>query len=355
MLKLLFLSTAVSPLGSGLGGGVELTLSNVTLSLLQRGHHVDVLAPQGSTLKGHRVIEIPGQLQNPPENQSRHYWTVLPPNSALANMWEYARQVEKNYDLIVNFSYDWLPFFLTPFFTRPVAHLVTLASITDAMDDVIEKVATRFPGTIGVHSFAQAETYSFSECCRCLPNSLDLSLYEFNNDPIQKLAWVGRISPEKGLEDAVTAAYKTGMRLKVYGMIQNEQYWQQLKTDFPWYVIEYEGHWQTERLQKELGQCQALLVTPHSEDTLGNVAIEAMACGVPIVAYRRGDMTEIVRDGQTGLLVEPDDVFGLVNAVRRLGTLDRKACRLQAEKEFSLPALGERFEQWFKDILQGKS
>ncbi len=95
-------------------------------------------------------------------------------------------------------------------------------------------------------------------------------------------------------------------------------------------------------------------MTPHSDDSLGNVAIEAMACGVPIVAYRRGDMTEIVRDHQTGYLVEPDDVFGLVNAIRRLDKIDRKACRKQAEKEFSLDALGDRFEQWFQDMLRAK-
>jgi UDP-glucose:tetrahydrobiopterin glucosyltransferase len=354
-LKLLFLSTAVGPLGSGLGGGVELTLRNIAKALSQRGYTVDIVAPKGSALAGISVIEIDGDLHTNPPLHERNYPVIMPPHSVLGNMWEYAWNHQGDYDIIVNFAYDWLPFYLTPLFQKPIAHLLSMASVFETMDRVIEKVAIAFPGTIGVHSFAQGETYNFSERCRCLSHSLDLSLYEFNNAPIQKLAWVGRISPEKGLEDAVAAAYKSGMRLKVYGMIQNESYWQKVQSDFPWYVMEYQGAWQTETLQKELGQCQALLVTPHSDDSLGNVAIEAMACGVPIVAYRRGDMTEIVRDYQTGYLVEPEDVFGLVNAIRRLDQINRHACRQQAEQEFSLDALGDRFEQWFQDILRAKN
>jgi UDP-glucose:tetrahydrobiopterin glucosyltransferase len=354
-LKLLFLSTAVAPLGSGLGGGVELTLRNIAKSLSQRGYTIDIVAPKGSAVTGISVKEIDGDLHTNPPIHERHNPVIMPPNSVLGNMWEYAWNHQGDYDIIVNFAYDWLPFYLTPLFQKPIAHLLSMASVSETMDRVIEKVAIAFPGTIGVHSFAQAETYNFSERCRCLSNSLDLSLYEFNNEPIKKLAWVGRISPEKGLEDAVAAAYKSGMRLKVYGMIQHESYWQKVQSEFPWYVMEYQGSWQTETLQKELGQCQALLVTPHSDDSLGNVAIEAMACGVPIVAYRRGDMTEIVRDHETGYLVEPDDVFGLVNAIRRLDKIDRHACRRQAEKEFSLDALGDRFQQWFQDILRAKN
>jgi UDP-glucose:tetrahydrobiopterin glucosyltransferase len=87
-------------------------------------------------------------------------------------------------------------------------------------------------------------------------------------------------------------------------------------------------------------------------EAFGNVAIEALACGVPVIAYRRGGPSEIVRHGETGWLVEPDSVTGLVEAIGRIDQLNRAACRQQAEQAFSLPALGERFEQWFREILQ---
>ncbi|HCF27503.1 MAG TPA: UDP-glucose--tetrahydrobiopterin glucosyltransferase, partial [Cyanobacteria bacterium UBA11049] len=80
-------------------------------------------------------------------------------------------------------------------------------------------------------------------------------------------------------------------------------------------------------------------------------AIEALACGVPVISYRRGGPAEIIQDGKTGFLVEPDSVDGLVEAIARLDQIDRYTCRKKAETEFSLKALGDRFERWFWDIL----
>jgi UDP-glucose:tetrahydrobiopterin glucosyltransferase len=74
--------------------------------------------------------------------------------------------------------------------------------------------------------------------------------------------------------------------------------------------------------------------------------MEALACGTPVVAYRRGGPAEIVRDGETGFLAEPDSVEALTTALGRIDRLERRACRNQAEREFSLAALGERAEAW---------
>ena len=81
-------------------------------------------------------------------------------------------------------------------------------------------------------------------------------------------------------------------------------------------------------------------------EAFGNVAIEALACGVPVISYRRGGPTEIIRDGVTGWLVEPDNINQLVNAIQKIDKIDRLACRQQAEMEYSLDALGDRIEQW---------
>lgn len=350
-LKLLFLSTPVGAIGSGVGGGVELTLTNIAQEMLRRGHIVNVVAPSGSVVKNIPVIEIAGELQTPAQTQTRNEPIILPKNSVLANMWDYARQVESDYDLIVNFSYDWLPLYLTPFFSCPIAHLISMGSLTDAMDCIIEQVATNFLGTVGVHTLSQAQTFTFADKCRCLANGMDLSIYQFCAQPSDFLAWVGRIAPEKALEDAVAAAQITGIPLKIFGFKQNEQYWQEICQKYADAPIEYLGFLPTEDLQKELGKCRALLVTPRWVEAFGNVAIEALACGVPVIAYRRGGLTEIVKDGETGFLVEPDSVDGLVSAIRQLDNIDRCACRQQAEIEYSQQAMGDRTEQWFRDIL----
>ena len=351
-LKLLLFSTSVGALGSGLGGGVELTLKNIAHALQQRGHQITIVAPSNSVLEGVSLVTIAGELQTTAQTQGRNAPITLPKNSVLANMWAYARQNQPDYDLLINFAYDWLPFYVTPFFDRPIAHLVSMGSLTDAMDQVIEQVALEFPGTIAVHSHAQAKTFEFADQCRNVQNGFDLSLYKFCARPKHQLAWVGRIAPEKGLEDAVAAAQIVGTPLKIWGVIQDTAYWNQICADYPDAPIDYCGFLPTSELQHRLGQSQALLMTPRWIEAFGNVAIEALACGVPVIAYRRGGPAEIVRDGETGWLVEPDRVDELVSAISKLDRLDRPACRRQAEAEYSLDAMGDRLEAWFEAILK---
>ncbi len=351
MLKLLFLSTPVGPLGSGLGGGVELTLYNLAEEMQRRGHQVRVVAPTGSVLNNIQIVEIPGNLQIPAQTQSRDVPISLPSDSVLANIWEYAHTVAQEYDLLVNFAFDWLPFYLTRFFTTPIAHFISMGSLSDALDLVMTRVAKAKQGTFGVYTRSQAETFPFADACTILGSAVDLSVYDFCAQPDDYLGWVGRIAPEKGLEDAVAAAVKTGIPLKIWGKIQDQQYWEKINQDYPEGAREYCGFLPTRELQAQLRRCRALLMTPRWVEAFGNVAIEALACGVPVISYARGGPTEIIRHGKTGFLVTPDSVDGLVEAINNLDQIDRISCRQQAETEYSLPALGDRFEKWFNSRI----
>ena len=351
MLKLLFLSTSVGALGSGQGGGVELTVQNLARELLRRGHQLEVVAPKGSWLTDVTVTTIEGNLQIPVQTQNRNVPVCLPNNSVLANMWEYARRVEHKYDLLVNFAFDCLPFYLTPFFSTTVAHFISMGSMTEASDRIMEQTIKQRPGTFGVYTQSQADTFSFAKDCKILGSAIDLSLYQYNDSPEDSLAWLGRIAPEKALEDAVAAVNITGKPLKIFGRIQDHDYWDRIRHDFPNAPIEYQGFLNTDRLQQELGKCRALLMTPRWIEAFGNVAIEALACGVPVIAYRRGGPSEIVRHGKTGFLVEPDSVTELVKAINNIDRIDRKLCRQQAQTEYSLSALGDRFETWFEGLV----
>ncbi|PSN19842.1 UDP-glucose--tetrahydrobiopterin glucosyltransferase [filamentous cyanobacterium CCP5] len=358
--RLLFVSTPVGPLGSGLGGGVELTLVNLCQEFQRRGHLITVVAPKGSHLPSTPVIEIAGQLQPTAHTQTRATPIVMPDNSVLGHMWNYVRHSWGRYDLVINFAYDWLPFYLTPFLSSlsgeggaqsAIAHFITMGSLTQAMDTVMAEVARQFPDRLGVYTQTQAQTFPFAQACRCLGSAIDLERYHFGAEPEPYLAWLGRISPEKGLEDAVAAADQTGLPLKILGKLEDIAYWESIRADYPQAPIEYLGFLETDPLQAVLRQAQALLMTPRWVEAFGNVAIEAMACGVPVIAYCRGGPAEIVRSGQTGWLVEPDSVPGLVQAIGQINQLDRQACRYQAETEYSLRALGDRFEAWFESML----
>jgi UDP-glucose:tetrahydrobiopterin glucosyltransferase len=354
-LRLLLMSTSVGALGSGLGGGVELTVKNLAIEMRRRGHEIHLVAPAGSELLDFSIAQIPGNLQTTAQTQEISDPIAMPADPVLANMWSYARQVQHKYDLIFNIAYDWLPFYLTSWFQTPIAHFISMGSLISALDQEMGKVAIDFPGSIGVCSRTQAETFKFAQHCRILGGAgLDLGVYEYRANPSNALAFLGRISPEKGLEDALAAAKATGLILKIMGKVQDEAYWQQLQTEYAGY-FEYCGFLDTAAMQQIVGDCRALLMTPRWVEAFGNVAIEALACGVPVISYARGGPTEIVRDSKTGFLVEPDNVTGLVEAIGRLGEIDRLACRQQAEQEYSLSAWGDQLEDWFASLIMSSN
>ncbi|WP_254172963.1 glycosyltransferase family 4 protein [Planktothrix pseudagardhii] len=350
-LEVLLVSTPVGPLGSGLGGGVELTVLNLAIVLRQRGHKVTIAAPETSQLESFSIVEIPGELQTLAQTQNRHDPVILPDNSVLTNLWNYAQQVADQYDIILNFAYDWLPLFLTPFFKGKLIHLVSMGSLTDVMDQAVHQAIQQCPGSIAFHTHSQAETFGLKEGYFCLSNAIDLSQYQFCAEPKNQLAWVGRISPEKGLEDAVAASQKTGIPLMIMGKIQDEAYWQTIVQNYSDAPIQYLGFLSTEKLQEQVRQCRALVMTHRWIEAFGNVAIEALACGVPVISYSRGGPTEIIRDSVTGWLVEPDNINELVQAIQKLDQIDRFVCRQQAETEYSLDALGDRIEHWLFQVI----
>jgi UDP-glucose:tetrahydrobiopterin glucosyltransferase len=350
-MRILFISTPVGAFGSGIGGGVELTVQNVAKELMRRSHTVHLVACIGSQSDTIPLITIPGEVHSFAQNHARTDPINFPSNSVVANMWAYARTVQGSYDLIVNFAYDWLPFYLTPFFSTPIAHLVSMGSLLDCIDLAIAQVAHAYPGTIGVHTRIQAHTFEGLGDFRILNGGVDIDDYDFCAEPELQLAWVGRISPEKGLEDAAAVSEHTGLEINILGKMQDEDYWEEVQRDYPDAKLNYLGFHPTERLQSILGKCQALLMTPKWVEAFGNVAIEALACGVPVISYARGGPVEIVQHGETGFLVEPDNVEGLCEAVANLPRISRFACRRQADSQYSLQALGDRFEQWFLEIL----
>lgn len=351
-LKLLFISTPIGGLGTGLGGGVELSLYNIAKEMLRRGHTIQIIAPNGSSWKEFPIIEISGNLQIIAQSQQRNAPVTLPNNSLLGNMWEYARQIQSECDLIINFAYDWLPFYLTPFFNTPIAHFVSMGSLSDALDQIITQVAKAFPHTIGFYTQSQAATFpNLTPPQYYLSSGIDLTLYQFCAKPKPQLAWLGRIAREKGLEDAVATSYQTKIPLKIMGKMQDETYWQEICQEYPEAPIEYLGFLPTDKMQQIVRECRGLLMTPRWVEAFGNVAIEALACGVPVISYRRGGPAEIIQHRKTGFLVEPDSVSELIDAIFQLDSIDRQACRQQAETEFSLEALGMRFEKWFQAIL----
>lgn len=342
-MRLLFVSSPIGPLGSGIAGGVELNILNISTEMIKRGHIVHIIGPRGSK---YNAIIIDGTYQTMIKGDND---ILIEENSVLNNMWNYVRKNQDEYDLIVNFSFDWLSLYLTPFIKCPVGHMISMASINKTIKSIIEQISDKFPKNIVFYTHTQAYTFNIKNY-NVIQSGLNLSLYQYCPDPKNELAWIGRISPEKGLEDAIEASILSGIPLKIMGLIQDHDYWTEIIKKYSPKFINYLGYLDTSELQKELRTAKALLMTPKWIEAFGNVAIEALACGVPVISYNRGGLSEIIIDGITGFLTIPDNIDGLVESIKKIDMIDRSKCRKYCEKKYSMSYVGDLLENWFNQI-----
>lgn len=350
--KILILSTPVAPIGSGVGGGVELTICNLAEILQKRGYQIEIAAPKGSRLEGTIVTQIPGELQPKAQNLTRDDVLESPAHSVLSNMCSYAKEKEHAFQLILSFAYDWLPVYLTPTFDTPIAHFISMSSMRDTLDDEIKRVSKLYSNRFACYTQTQAVTFPVPEAFTILSSGIDMEKYQFCDSPQEQLAWAGRISPEKGLDDAFTIAKSAGIPLNIYGKLEQEGYWEELLRKYPEAPVNYEGFFSTNEFQAKLGKSRALLMTPKWKEAFGIVAIEALACGVPVISYNRGGPSEIIRNGVNGFLTKPDSIDGMIQAVEQIGNIDRTICRKDAEDRFSLEDWGDKFEEWIQKLIR---
>jgi len=351
-MRILVVSTPVGALGSGRGGGVELTACTLVAGLLERCDAVTVLAADGSVLPAScaaaALWTCNGSSQPSAQHQDRHAPITMPADGLLQAFWRRVllEAPAAGFDVVLNLAYDWLPFWLTPVAPLPVYHLVSMGSVGDAMDRAIAELAAWDQRRLAFHTGAQAADFDLVEEPVLLGNGFDLSAYGFCAEPEPLLGWAGRVAPEKGLEDAAAAAAQLGLPLAVWGLVEDQAYAAAVEASVPEGILQWRGFLPTAQLQAELGRCRALLNTPKWNEAYGNVVVEALACGVPVVAYRRGGPGELVQPGLTGLLVEPDDVAALAAAAAQVGSIDRRACRQWVEAHASRAVLAERVEAW---------
>ncbi len=356
-MRIAFASTPVGALGSGNGGGVESTLQRLATGLISLGHTVEVFAPTGSILHdsvGHKLIvnQIEGALQTPVLVVDRRSPINEVAGSVLANIWQRIFDVQDRFDVVLNFAYDELPLRATNLMRIPVAHLVSMASLTDAMDEAIVQTSLNHSVAVGMHSRAQASTFlGLSKSTRIVGSGIETDEYVFNENQNGPLGFVGRISPEKGFDDAVAVAERTNLPLNVWGLMQDEEYFNQILMRHRNAKVHYKGFVSSRQLARNLGECRAVLMTSKWVEAFGNVVIEALACGVPVITFRCGGPAEIVNNGQTGFVVAHDDLDQMVKAVGRIGEISRVSCRESVIANYSALAFTQRVENWLVDCV----
>ncbi|MDC3142450.1 glycosyltransferase family 4 protein [Prochlorococcus sp. AH-716-I17] len=354
-MRIVLISTPIGFLGSGKGGGVELTLNSLISGLISLGHSVEVVAPKNSKLHESNVKAklhfVEGEDQISWQHQNYNSPVSIPDNSLLVGMLERGIDIAKHSDVLLNMAYDWLPIWMTLNLKKPIAHIISMGSESSVINNLISKVYARYPNNFAFHSKIQASDYPFIKKPTIIGNGFNLDNYIFQDSDKGPLAWVGRVAPEKGLEDAVYVANQLGEKLKVWGFIEDEIYASKIEKSFPQGAIDWMGFLSTDVLQKELGKCRVLLNTPKWNEAYGNVIVEALACGVPVVAYKRGGPSEIIQHGQTGYLADPDDKKNMLSYVEIIEKIKRHKCREWVEKNASADIFANKVVNWLNKVM----
>lgn len=180
-------------------------------------------------------------------------------------------------------------------------------------------------------------------------------LADFPFEPVKEdyLLFAGRLAPEKGAAEAVELARRAGRRLVMAGMVepQHRDYFEaKVKPHIDGRNVEYLGLLSQRELAPVYRKAAAVLFMISWCEPCSMVGIEAGASGTPLVGTRFGYLPEIIRDGETGYLV--DSVDEAVEAVNRLGRIDPAACRANAEQRFSAPVMARGYEKVYGELVR---
>jgi glycosyltransferase involved in cell wall biosynthesis len=306
-------------------GGTERVVSWITEELVRQGHEVTLFASGDSVTSAELVPCAPTALRLDPR--------VFDPLAHFAVLLERVRQRADEFDTL-HFHTDYFHF---PVFSR-IAHrtLTTLHGRLDLPDlPTVFRAFSRMPlVSIARH---QRQPLRFANWVGTVHHGLPADLLPYCSAPSwDYLAFLGRICPEKRVDRAIAIAKTVGIKLKIAAKIDkaDREYFQRTiepMLDHP--LIEFIGEIGDAEKAAFLGNAFALLFPIDWPEPFGLVMIEAMSCGTPVIAYRRGSVPEIVDHGVTGWIV--DDDTEAIAACRRASMLDRMKVRRRFEERFT--------------------
>ncbi|HEU5288508.1 MAG TPA: glycosyltransferase family 4 protein [Candidatus Limnocylindria bacterium] len=318
-------------------GPWERVVSLLTEGLVERGVDVTLFATADSVTAARLESVCPRPLSEDASLDAK-VWESL----HIANAFERSRAL--GLDVLHN-HYDFLPLTYTGGFDIPV-----VMTIHGFSSERIVPVYERYDGRVHYVSVSDADRHPRLTYARTVYHGIALEEFTPRDRPGTYLVFLGRMHSDKGVAEAIEVARRADLPLVLAGIIHDEEYFaREIAPHVDDVHVRYVGSAGPKERDELLGNALALIHLVNFAEPFGLSMVEAMACGTPVIARRRGSIPEVVEDGLTGFVV--DDVAGAVAAVGRVSGLDRRAIRARCAERFSRDRMVNDYLSVYDEVL----
>jgi glycosyltransferase involved in cell wall biosynthesis len=317
-------------------GPWEQFASLLTEGLVSRGAEVTLFATADSITQARLVGTVP-----------RGYEEDSSVDAKVAEALHIAAAFERAaaFDVIHN-GFDFLPLSFSRLVDTPV-----VTTIHGFSSEQIVPVFERYNDIGHYVANSDADRHARLDYAATIHHGIELDAYDVGAGEGGYLLFFGRIHPDKGTAEAIDVAEQVGIPLLIAGIVQDRAYFEQLvEPRLDGVRASYLGPVGADRRAALLGDAVALLHLIDFDEPFGFSVVEAMACGTPVIARRRGSMPEIVRHGEGGFLV--DTLDEAVAAARRVGELDRRAVRASVEQRFDVRRMVDDYVTLYRAVVR---
>ena len=319
-------------------GPWEQFASLLTEGLVVRGIDVTLFATGDSETAARLVSVVPQGYSEDPEAEPKVSECLH-----IAQVFERAHE----FDVIHN-GFDFLPLTYSGLVDTPV-----LTTIHGFSSPRILPVYQRYNASCAYVAISDADRHPSLDYLATIHHGIDTDAFSLHPAPGAYLLFFGRIHPDKGAVEAIDVAERCGIPLVIAGIVQDQPYFDELVAPrIDGDRVRFVGAVGPLEREELLGGARALLHLIGFEEPFGYSVAEALASGTPVIAFRRGSMSELIVDGATGFLV--DDVEGAVGAVDRTRALDRTAIRAHAVAHFGRARMVDAYIDAYEAVTRDR-
>ncbi len=341
-MKVLLTTPAVYTVPPSSYGGLEKIVWNLCKGLAAKGIFVELAAPYGSSTppNGHTTLTCPPSMSNP---EQVAYQVVKTSNDWL-----------DQFDIIHDNS--WQKWQYLHKSENPKSKY-KLCSTLHGMNPYGQKPPVKNMNLICISSFHSMQTSgALGVPTRFVYNGIDLDQYQFQKDKGEHFLFLSRINKYKGVHVAIDTCKRLGLPLDVVGedvFVEDQGYVLDIINSCDGKLIKYWGRVPNEKKKELLMNAKALIIPllPPWQEPFGMMAVEALACGTPVITMLNGAMPEIIQTGVNGFIC--NDIPALDIAISRLNEIDPQKC-YESSKRFGIEQMTEGYLSLYKEILEGR-